>query len=126
MKHHKIRDEMTMASEAIARTWALSIEDRERYRTGLSLPDARKAVARRIGVAPGTLENLRKGRVKRVALHVYQRLRAAVIRELQSEISRCTHELEMARQIGTDPRSADMAALETAMARAKELMGERE
>lgn len=38
-------------------------------------------VARRLGVAPGTLWNIRKGRTKGIRAWVEQRLRAAVIRE---------------------------------------------
>jgi len=123
MNRPSARDELTYA-ETMARDWARRIEDRESARSGHSVATARKAVARKIGVAPGTLENLRKGRVKRITAFVYERLRAAVIRELEQEIKRAGHELEVARQCGLDPRSADMAALETAMAQVKELMGE--
>lgn len=91
--------------------------------TGQPLTAVRRVLARKLAVAPGTLENLRNGRAKRVTTYVFERLRAAVIRDLQQEIARCTHELEIARQAGLDPRSSDMAALETAVQKANELMG---
>lgn len=123
MKRPPNRDELTMTSEAIARDWVIRIERRESDRSGLPLSDARKVAARKAGIAPGTLENLRKGRVKRVAVSVFERLRTAVIRDLQNEIVRCTHELEMARQCGLDPRSSDVAALEAAICAAERLIG---
>ena len=79
-----------------ARNWARTMEDRA-MRSGLKLPDAREAVARRIGVPPGTLQNLRKNRLKAIAVHWYDRLRAGVIRDLEAELRHVEHELQVAR-----------------------------
>ena len=38
------------------------------------------------------------------------------IREIESEIRRLTHELEIARQSGCDPRALDMGEVETHLA----------
>ena len=96
-------DEMS-AIDSAARDWTAALEDRERSRSGASLPIARRAVARRLGVAPGSLENLRRGRTKGVRAWLFERLRAAFIREAQQEINRLQHELDIARQSGMDPR----------------------
>ena len=116
------RDKVSFAFEDIANSWARDLEDREARRVG-SLPAARKALARKTGIAAGTFENLRKGRLKGVKGWIVERLRSAVIKELTLEIERCAHAIQVARQVGVDPRSDEMAALESAMCRAKELMG---
>lgn len=123
MNRPTARDELTYV-ETFARDWARQIEDREAGSSGVPVSTARKSIARRIGIAPGTLENLRKGRVKRVTASVYERLHTAVIRELQREIERCTHEIQIARQAGLDPRGADFSALEAAMAKARKMTRE--
>ena len=40
-----------------AREWATALEDREQARSGVKLPEARAAVAQRIGVPPVTRRN---------------------------------------------------------------------
>lgn len=105
-----------------ARDWARSMEDREASRAG-SLANGRCALSRRYKIPLGVFDGLRRERTKSLSVGVFERIRAAFIRELEQEIARCVHELEMARQCGLDPRSADMAALETAMAQAEKLMG---
>ena len=117
---------MTTATfDAVARNWARDLEDRERIRSGVPLPVARKSVARRVGIPAGTLETLRNGRRKGLSAWLFARLQSAVIAEMNREISRCAHELEIARQAGLDPRSDEMAALEAAVSRAKVMLGER-
>ena len=74
--------------EITAREWAAALEDRERHKSGTSLPVARKAVAQRLRVSPGTLENLRRGRLKDVKLNLFETLRQAIIREAEREIQR--------------------------------------
>lgn len=120
MKHHSTGEKMSACTYTDhARDWGRSLEDREKARTGLPLAQARGRVANRLGVLPGTLENLRNGRAKEVASHVYARLRAAVITELEREIQRLSHEISIARQAGLDPRDDDFAAAETALAKAR-------
>lgn len=103
-----------------ARGWSRTLEDREASRSGRRLADARRDVARRTGVNPGTLENLRNGRLKAIAVHVYERLRAGVIREIEAEMRHLEHELTILRQTGVDPRSdeatAVLASIETVRA----------
>lgn len=94
-----------------AGAWGRRLEDREADRLGMTVREARAVVARRSGVAPGTLENLRKGRLKSVGAHVYARLRAAVIRELEAEHAALEHELQLLRAAGSDPRENEIAAV---------------
>jgi hypothetical protein len=94
-----------------ARAWVVALEDRERARSGTKLPDARAAVSQRVGVPPGTLRNLRAKRVKSVAVHWYERLRAAVVRDLQAEMARLQHEQNLVHQAGLDPRGNEAAAI---------------
>lgn len=94
-----------------ARGWAKRLEDVEAARSGMPLPDARKTVARRLAMAPGTLENLRKGRLKAIAAHWYDTLRQGVIRELEAELRHVQHEIAIARQTGLDASHGEMHTL---------------
>lgn len=106
-----------------ARNWAKTLEDQEAVRRVVSIEDARQHVARQTGVLPGTLENLRRGRLKEVAAHVYERLRAAIVRELLAEKARLDHELQIALQTGVDPRGPEVAALAADQALVRQALG---
>lgn len=100
MSHPSAEDDRSMSTLAIdlsAENFARRLEDRERERGGVSLPVARAAVARRTGVSAGTLENLRRGRIKGVREWIAERLRAALIAELEADIVRAEHELTVLR-----------------------------
>lgn len=99
----------SVAYVAKARDWAVALEDRESARSGTKLPEARMAVAERIGVPAGTLRNLRLNRVKGIAVHWYERLRAAVVHDLQAEMRRLQHEQNLLLQSGVDPRCDEAA-----------------
>ena len=81
------------AIDISAQTFARRLEDREQERSGVLLPVARMTVARRTGVAAGTLENLRRGRIKGVREWIVAALRAALISEVEADIARAQHEL---------------------------------
>jgi hypothetical protein len=85
-----------------ARHWVKGLERREIDRAGCCVPVARRAVARRIGVAPGTLENIGRRRCKGVRGWLVEVLRQAFANELQREIERLTHEREMVLRRGDD------------------------
>lgn len=106
-----------------ARRWAKFLEDREAARTGLPVQDARPAVARRVGAAPGTLQNLRKNRLKSIAAHVYGGLRAWVIRELEAEKAALEHELQILRQQGLDPREVQVEEATSSLAEVRAALG---
>lgn len=106
-----------------ARDWSVALEDREQARSGSKLPDARAAVAQRIGVPPGTLRNLRLNRVKGIAAHWYERLRAAVVLDLQAEMARLQHEQHIILQTGLDPREGEAAAVAEDIAAVRYALG---
>lgn len=103
-------------SDEAARMWAAFVDGAEQRRSGVALAVARKNVARRLRVAAGTLDELSRNRLKGVRVWVFDRLRAAFIREAQSEIKRLEHEIEMARvaggRIGVEQTAAVVAHLE--------------
>jgi hypothetical protein len=94
-----------------ARGWAVALEDQTARQEGLTVAAARPIVAREVGVAPGTLENLRKGRLKGLAKHVYDALQAATVRRLQNQLKRLLHEQHLLTQQGEDHRSNDAQAV---------------
>lgn len=108
--------------ELSARDWAAALEDREQTRSGVSLPNALATVARRIGVAPGSLENLRRGRSKGVRAFLYEKIRAAFIRECEQEMRRLAHELELARQAGLSAGSDEIGEIEAHFKALRELL----
>ena len=54
------RDENTVLASALVKR----LEDREALKSGHPLAIARRAIARRLQIAPGALENLRRNRTK--------------------------------------------------------------
>jgi hypothetical protein len=111
-----------LATTDQAATWARRLEDRRADRVGC-LKTARRALARETGVSAGTFENLRRSRIKSVATWVSDRLRYAVIRELEAEVRALEHELAILRQTGSDPRSFEMGEVETHLAAARLALG---
>jgi hypothetical protein len=106
-----------------ARSDALRLIEIEASRTGMPADLARDRIAGREGIGTGTVRNIVKGRVKAVAGWVRDRLRAAVIRELQNEILRLEHELQMARLGADRPSDDEVAAAAAALATAKRFLG---
>ena len=101
-------DRTTMTAVAYverARGWARALEDRARHDGAPTLEEARTTVSRHTGVSPGTLENLRKNRLKAVSAHVYESLRRGVIRALEAELRHLEHQLHILRQTGAHPAS---------------------
>ena len=94
-------------------------EDATRY--GGSQP-AQRALAHRLGVSRYTLRNLASGGLKRVCVDLYARLKAEQIRRLPASLAKASHELEVARSIGLDPRSPEFQALEAAAEAARKVM----
>ena len=104
--------------------WAEMLEQRERVATGQTREVARERLAKRIGVLPGTLDNILRRRVKGVKTWITERIRAAVIHELEREIARLQAELHLARQCGcrpdTDEVISALAAIDAARALIKQ------
>jgi len=98
------------------------LERIERGRTG-TLDLARPRIADKLGVTTGTLETLRRGRLKNIGGWLRDRIASLLMREIGAEITRLRNELDLAFQSGSDPRwhnlaqiKADLAALEALMA----------
>lgn len=106
-----------------ARGWERRLVDGEARRAGVDQDTARTIVARRTDVPKGTLLSLRKNRLKGIAVHWYERLRAGVIRELEAELRHLEHELAILRQTGVDPRSDATAAVVADIARIRQTLG---
>ena len=98
-------------SDRLARDWARKLEDREAARMGVSIGTARKRVASKTGIAIGTLENLRRDRLKGVREWVYKRLQAALVTELRREHQALTNELEFLERHGKDSDGNQMAEI---------------
>lgn len=124
MKDRTVTDIATAARDVRqAAEWSTLLENREAARSGIRVVDARRTVARRVGAMPGTLENLRGGRLKSVATHLFSRLRGAVIQELELEAQRIEHEISLLRQAGEDPRSDQITARVADLARIVRTLG---
>ena len=106
-----------------AREWERALVTKEASRSGLPSNAARERVAHRVGALPGTLENLRRGRLKEIAAHLYAGLHAGVVSELEAELRHVQHALEMARQQGLDPRAGAFLSLAANEARLKSALG---
>lgn len=91
-------------------------------RAGVDVPAARRAVAADLHVSPSKVERAEKGRFKTVGAWLFDRVRGLVIREIENEIQRLTHELEIARQCGADPRSLDAGEIEARLAEVRGLL----
>ena len=98
------------------------LEKREAQRVG-TIDMARTSLSRRLGCAPGTLETLRKGRLKRIEGWLQEKLQALLVREIEAELKRLTHELETYRRASGDAsNSPQMARLVEAVAAAQNLI----
>lgn len=114
----------TLAYTTDTRELARQLEQREFERRG-DREEARRVLARHVGCAPGTLETLRKGRLKRIEGWFHDKLEALLVREIEAEIRRLTRELEAYRRAGGDPaRAPQVARLVAAIAQAQRLIGE--
>jgi hypothetical protein len=100
---------------------AQNLERRERVRVNSALV-ARETLARKLKVGVGTIERLVRGRVKRVDAALRDKLQALLVRELETEIQRLSHELEIARQGGSHLASLEVGEIETHLSKARALL----
>ena len=115
MNIHVPRTNASVPMNAI--TIAQTLERKERQR-GNSIEIARRTLAARLKVGVGTLENLVRGRVKRVDAAIRDRLQALLVREYEQEIARLQHELEILRQCGAALNSDQVCEVEAHRAKA--------
>ena len=89
----------------------------EKARRGVKTEEARIIIARHVGVPPGSLERLLKGRLVHID-RISDRISKYVAKRLETQIKALEHEIEMARRmpVGVDDRDIEraVAAIETA------------
>lgn len=100
---------------------AKSLERLERAR-GATVETARTRIARRLRVGIGQFEHVVRGRVKRIDAVIRDRLQALLVREIESEISRLQHELELVRQSGGSLASDQVREIEAHLSAARSLL----
>ena len=101
---------------------ARSLERSEARRVGTSLTQARKIVARRIGVTASAFENFLYRRTKVVPNWVMRRVRAELVSVLQLEVQKLEHEIQLHKQIGSDHSDSSLASAETQLAAARRIL----
>jgi hypothetical protein len=117
MKHPKFEDgPMSVASisERLVREAMLE--------RNMKKPDARKVVAREIGVTPGTLENLSRGRLVNID-RIAARINAYAVKRIHRQIARLEHDIKVARVVAAGTDLPDFDAAQAALEKAKSLMG---
>lgn len=101
---------------------ARSLERSEARRIGTTLTQARKTIARRLGITSSTFDNFLYGRAKVVPNWLMGRVRAELISVLQSEAAHLEHEIQLHRQAGDHHSSAALLAAEAQLASAREML----
>ena len=105
-----------------AHLWTKRLEGIERVRSGLPADEVRPIVARRVGVAPGTLENIHRKRIKEPRKSLMDKLRSALVRELEAEMMRHQHEIHILKQTGADPRDYEIAEVEASLEKIRQTL----
>lgn len=126
---HRGADEMSVAVASSdprverqeARRLARRLQQNKRAQ-GYKIEEARRQIAGKLGMGPEAFRNIVIGRVKRIDSWVRGRLQELLVRELEAEIGRLQHELEMARQGGSHLASQHVSEIETYLAKARSLL----
>jgi hypothetical protein len=95
----------------------------EGRRSGLSLQDAMRPVARRLKAAPGTIWGLLYEPPKTVCADLFAGLQRAIEAELLNEMRALENELAMVRGSRLGPDPSEIQEIEATLARMKELLG---
>lgn len=99
------------------------LERIEISRRGISMGEARTSIAGKLRTSPGTLENVRRFRIKTIPSWLMERIRAELVAALKHEIARCEHEIHIQLQIGARPDQDDLVAAQAQVAAVKLLLG---
>lgn len=99
-----------------------SLERSEARRSGSGIIQARKNIARRLGITADTIENFRSLRAKMVPHWLMNRIRAELISALQLEAQNLEHEIQLHRQAGSHHSGTALVSAETQLAAAREVL----
>jgi hypothetical protein len=83
---------------------------------------ARKDIARRLGITDDQIENFRSLRTKIVPHWLMNRVRAELFSVLQLEVQNLEHEIQLHKQIGSDYRDVDLASAQAQIAAARAIL----
>ena len=89
---------------------------------GVKKPEARKIVAREMSVAPGSLDNLQRGRLVHVE-RLVERINAYLVRRIEKKIAQLEGELATARLASRRAGEIDVLRAETALIEARKALG---
>lgn len=104
------------------REWVERLEKREAKRKGITVKEARQSIANHIGVPIGTLENVRRGRLKGVREWVSTRIRAALIEQIKKEIRGLEHERKMVEASARGACPLEVAEIDASLQAIKALI----
>lgn len=119
--HHREYRVSYVAHIDDVRSWVNALVSRERRR-GAKTQVIREHLARTIGCAKGTIENIMNGRLKRIDLWLRESVRRALVAEIEREIKALNHELEVIRAMGGDARRIEVAEIEACLEKARSLL----
>ena len=122
VQHQWINEPMSAAASVeTAAYFSRELEDRVCRSDGVNLVKARRVVAREAAIPIGTLENLRREppRLKSIPSWIESRLASLMVRKLEAEISRLSHDMEIARRIAIRPDADEVREAAAALAAAQ-------
>jgi len=102
-----------------AREWVVGEVKREKLRSGAKKPEARRAVAGSIGIAPGTVENIERNRLKGLRGRVRDKIQTHKIRWFEQQLRWAIHELAIACRGHSSASDADIRGLTRAIEQAQ-------
>ena len=123
MDRNRPPEGQSVSDVSLARDWASILEEKEARRLHLSRSEARTVVARKTGVPEGKLYSLRRNRIKDIGRTFLNRLGAGVIRELQQELARVEHDLQIINQIGVGVDNGETLSLLASRQKIREALG---
>jgi hypothetical protein len=90
----------------------------EKAARGVKTEEARKIIARKVGVPPGSIERLLAGRLVHIE-RISDRINEYVAKRLEAQIRALEHEIEMARRMPVGVENGDIERAVAAVEQAK-------
>jgi len=115
------KSEQDMSAIDIAENYARALVKRERTTAGTN-ENAIRAVGEKTGLGYWAICGLWHRR-RKAGEGVVDRLRGAMIRQLEAEVRHLEHELSILRQTGADPRDGEIAAVVASLAKVRQTLG---